>query len=115
MNHITLINGYKQILDTIYSPKQYYERIKAFLREYRPNTKRKRKLHFYQIEALLKSIWVLGIREKGRKYYWRLFLLTLMKYPRKLPISISLSVYGYHFRKVVDKYISTPIENSLAN
>jgi radical SAM superfamily enzyme YgiQ (UPF0313 family) len=115
MNHITLINGYKQILDTIYSPKQYYERVKAFLREYRPNTKRKRKLHFYQIEALLKSVWVLGIREKGRKYYWRLFLLTLMKYPRKLPISISLSVYGYHFRKVVDKYISTPIENSLAN
>jgi len=115
MNHTTLINGYKQILDTIYSPKQYYERVKAFLKEYRPNIKRKRKLHYYQVVAFLKSVWVLGLREKGRKYYWRLFLLTLMKHPRKLPISISLSVYGYHFRKVVDKYISTPIENSLAN
>jgi radical SAM superfamily enzyme YgiQ (UPF0313 family) len=115
MNYATLINGYKQILDTIYSPKQYYERVKAFLREYRPNIRKKRKLHYYQLVAFLKSIWVLGFKEKGRKYYWRLFLLTLMRYPRKLPISISMSVYGYHCRKVVEKYISTPIENSLAN
>ncbi len=113
MNHTTLINGYKHILDTIYSPKQYYERVKAFLKEYRPNIKKKRKIHYYQIVAFLKSVWVLGFKEKGRKYYWRLFLLTLMKYPRKLPVSISLSVYGYHFRKVVERYISTPIENSL--
>jgi len=115
MNHATLINGYKQILDTIYSPKQYYERVKAFLKEYRPNIRKKSKPHPYQLAAFLKSIWVLGFKEKGRRYYWKLFLLTLMKYPRKLPISISLSVYGYHFRKVVEKYISTPIENSLAN
>lgn len=115
MNYATLINGYKQILDTIYSPKQYYERVKAFLREYRPNIRKGNRPHFYQIEAFLKSVWVLGFKEKGRRYYWKLFLLTLMKYPRKLPISISLSVYGYHFRKVVEKYISTPMENPLVH
>jgi hypothetical protein len=112
MNSTMLINGYKHILDTIYSPKQYYERVKAFLKEYRPVIRKRKKLHFYQLVAFLKSTWFLGFREKGRKYYWRLFLLTLMKYPHKLPVSISLSVYGYHFRKVVAKYISTPIENS---
>ncbi|MBL7126620.1 MAG: DUF4070 domain-containing protein [Dehalococcoidales bacterium] len=115
MNSATLIDGYKHILDTIYSPKQYYERVKAFLREYRPNIRKKNRLHFYQFMAFLKSMWILGFKEKGRRYYWRLFLLTLMKYPRKLPLSISLSVYGYHCRKVVEKYVSTPIENSLAN
>lgn len=109
MDPVTLINGYKHILDTIYSPKQYYERVKAFLKEYRPNIRKKRRPHFYEMMAFLKTIWVLGFKEKGRKYYWRLFLLTLMKYPRELPISISLSVYGYHFRKVVEKYISTPV------
>ncbi len=114
MNSATLINGYKHILSTIYSPKQYYERVKAFLKEYRPTIK-KNKLHSWELEAFLKSIWVLGFREKGRRYYWRLFLLTLMKYPRKLPISITMSVYGYHFRKVMEKYVSTPIENSLSN
>jgi len=113
MNSATLINGYKHILDTIYSPKQYYERVKAFLKEYRPNIKKRPRVRFCELMAFLKSIWFLGFKEKGRKYYWRLFLLTLMKYPRELPISITMSVYGYHFRKVVEKYISTPVENSL--
>jgi hypothetical protein len=58
-------------------------------------------------------MWFLGIREKGRRYYWRLFISTLFKQPRKFPISISLAVYGYHFRKVVQKYIQTPIEGLL--
>ena len=31
-----LLNGHKQILDTIYSPKFYYERIRTFLREFKP-------------------------------------------------------------------------------
>ena len=113
MKYATLINGYKQILSTIYSPKQYYERIKAFLREYRPAIRRKNRIRFHQLIAFLKSVWVLGLKEKERKYYWRLILLTLLKNPRKLPISISLSVYGYHFRKVVEKYISMPMETSI--
>ena len=113
MNYQVLIDGYKHILTTIYSPKQYYERVKAFLKEYRPSGKRRAKLKFYHIEALLKSVWYLGFKEKGRRYYWRLFVSTLLKYPRKFPISISLAVYGYHFRKVVEKYIRTPAEDIL--
>ena len=113
MNYETLINGYRQILDTIYSPKTYYERVRLFLREYRPYRRRKNKVHFYHFQAFLKSMWFLGIREKGRRYYWRMFISTLFKHPRKFPISISLAVYGYHFRKVVQKYIQTPIDGLL--
>ena len=32
----TLLNGYKQIMNTIYAPKQFYERIKTFLKEFKP-------------------------------------------------------------------------------
>jgi len=112
MNHETLIDGYKHILNTIYSPKHYYERVKTFLREYKPRDQTVGRLQFQYIRAFFKSIWFLGIREKGRRYYWKLFLSTLLKQPRKFPISISLSVYGYHFRKVVKKYISLPVQNS---
>ncbi|MBC8459670.1 MAG: B12-binding domain-containing radical SAM protein [Deltaproteobacteria bacterium] len=110
MNYETLINGYKHILNTIYSPRHYYERVKTFLREYKPRGEIAGRLQFCHIRALVKSIWFLGIREKGRRYYWKLFLSTLLKQPRKFPLSISLSVYGYHFRKVVEKYISLPVE-----
>ncbi len=111
MNYETLINGYKNILNTIYSPGPYYERIKTFLREYKPQVGIASRLEFYHIKAFLKSIWFLGIREKGRRYYWKLFLSTLLKQPRKFPLSISLSVYGHHFRKVVEKYIALAVED----
>ena len=112
MNYETLINGYKSILNTIYSPKQYYERVKIFLKEYKPQRrKRESRIQFYHVRAFIKSMWLLGVKERGRKYYWKLFLSTLLKQPRKFPISISLSVYGYHFRKVVERYISLPVEH----
>jgi len=109
MNREKLINGYKYILDTIYSPEHYYERIRTFLREYKPRGEIASRLQSHHIRAFVKSIWFLGIREKGRRYYWKLFLSTLLKQPRKFPISISLSVYGYHFRKVVKEYTSLPV------
>jgi len=115
MNYETLINGYKHILNTIYSPKQFYERVRTFLTEYKPQ-KRNRvpRLQFYHIRGLIKSMWLLGIREKGRIYYWKLFISTLFRRPRLFPITISLAVYGFHFRKVVEKYTSRPIEDTPA-
>ena len=113
MNSETLMNGYKHVLDTIYSPKDFYERVRTFLKEYRPRRKGRDRIRFYHIRALIRSVWVLGVREKGRRYYWKLFISTLLKRPRTLPLSVSLTVYGYHFRKVVEKYIKTPVENTL--
>jgi len=114
MNYETLIDGYKQILNTIYSPKQYYERVKTFLKEYKP-VKRKgsSQLKFCQVRAFIKSMWFLGVMERGRKYYWKLFISTLLKRPGVFPLSISLAVYGFHFRKIVEKYINTPIEDTV--
>jgi radical SAM superfamily enzyme YgiQ (UPF0313 family) len=103
MNHETLINGYKHILDTIYSPKQYYERIKVFLSQYEPKQRLKiSKVKPNHINGFMKSIWILGVRGKGRKYYWKLFISTLLKRPRLFPMSMILSIYGLHFRKVIE-------------
>jgi radical SAM superfamily enzyme YgiQ (UPF0313 family) len=113
MDYEILINGYKHILNTIYSPKQYYERVKIFFKEYQPQGKGWSKIEFNHLKGLVKSMWILGVKEKGRRYYWKLFVSTLLKNPRTFPLSISLAVYGFHFRKVVEKYISTPVEEPL--
>ena len=114
MDSETLINGYKSILNTIYSPKHYYERVKIFLKEYQPRKRsRVSRLQFYHIRALIKSMWFLGIREKGRRYYWKLFASTLLRHPQSFPLSITLAVYGFHFRKVAEKYINMPVEETL--
>ncbi|MBI4285075.1 MAG: B12-binding domain-containing radical SAM protein [Chloroflexi bacterium] len=108
MDRETLINGYQQILHTIYSPKQFYERIKIFLKEYRP-PKRSAPIHVhaYHIRGALRTIWTLGFQDKGRWYWWRLIFAGLLKYPRSLPMSVGLAIYGFHFRKVAEKYIKT--------
>ena len=105
MNYEKLISGYKHVLDTIYSPRQYYERVVTFLKEYKPRkTAGISHFQFCFITGFLKSLWFLGIQYKGRRYFWRLLISTLFRHPRKLPLSISLSVSGFHFRKVAESY-----------
>jgi radical SAM superfamily enzyme YgiQ (UPF0313 family) len=100
MNYDTLINGYRHVLDTIYSPKHYYDRIKTFLQTYKPPRMTAGKIQIHQIKAFFKSIWFLGIHGKGKRHYWGLFIYYLLKSPQKFVRFIILAVYGYHFRKV---------------
>jgi hypothetical protein len=43
--------------------------------------------------------------EKGRGNYWKLVFSTVFKRPRSLPVAMKLAIYGYHFRKVAEKYV----------
>ncbi len=47
----------------------------------------------------------LGIKEKERAYYWKIFFWTLFKKPALFPIAIDLVIKGFHFRKISDKYV----------
>jgi radical SAM superfamily enzyme YgiQ (UPF0313 family) len=103
MNVKTLMTGYKNILETIYSPKNYYQRVTTFLKNYRPRPLKK-KIHFKfsHFNAFLKSIWFLGIQGKERIQYWKLIVWTLIKRPRFLHLAVIFAIYGFHFRKTVD-------------
>jgi hypothetical protein len=113
MNYKTLVDGYKNILGTIYAPRQYYERIKTFRKEYKPYGKRRFKINSSHIKVLWKTFWILGVGQKGSWYYWKLIISTLFKRPSFLPLAMKLSIYGYHFRKVAEKYMGTKIGASL--
>ncbi|MDH5467966.1 MAG: B12-binding domain-containing radical SAM protein [Candidatus Aminicenantes bacterium] len=102
MNIETLMNGYKKILNTIYSPKHYYKRLITFLKNYKPKPLRgKINFKFCDLKAFLKSIWSLGIKGKERLHYWKLISWTLIRRPRFFHLAISLAIYGFHFRKIV--------------
>lgn len=100
MPHEMLVNGYREILDTIYAPKLYYRRIKTFFDEYQPRSKTSTGVKPHHIVTLLKSIWTLGVMEKGRKHYWNTLVSILFKKPKVFPLFISLSIQGFHLRKV---------------
>ena len=68
MKQETLIDGYKEILNTIYSPKHYYARIKTLLKEYKPKTKSlSLQSKRWNIQGFFNCMWFMGIRENGTK------------------------------------------------
>jgi radical SAM superfamily enzyme YgiQ (UPF0313 family) len=100
MDSELLIKGYKGILNRIYSPAPYYTRVREFLREYRPLQRKPFHFHFSYLGAFFKSILFLGIIEKERFYYWKLFFWSLFRRPQLFHLALTFSIYGFHFRKI---------------
>lgn len=103
MDMSCLIQGYRSIVRTIYSPRYFYQRVCRFLEHYHPP--RKRKIHGHEIRAFLKSILYLGILGNGPSqwYYWKLMIKSLTRYRQLFPEAVTLMIYGHHFRKIAKK------------
>lgn len=100
----TLRAGYRKILDHIYAPPFYYERIVTLLREYQP-PKIRMHLDTQYMLAFGRSVYRLGIRGEERVYYWKLVFWTLIRRPRLFPLAITLAIYGFHFRQVIALHV----------
>jgi radical SAM superfamily enzyme YgiQ (UPF0313 family) len=100
-----LREGYLHILESIYSPANYYARVRTFLREYRPPRIRAH-LEPQYLLALGRSMYQLGIRGVERTHYWRLLWWTLFRHPRLFPLAVTLAIYGFHFRQVIALHVS---------
>lgn len=101
MSYQKLIQGYKHILETIYSPKEYYQRVKTFLREYQKPKDKPSRLTHNDLLAFFRSIWKIGLLGKGKRYYWQLLLFSMVRSPRNFALAVTLAIYGFHFRRVV--------------
>jgi radical SAM superfamily enzyme YgiQ (UPF0313 family) len=102
MNLEKLMEGYRNIIKTIYSPAQYYARVRVFLKDFKPIKKGTFKVNLSEINALLKSVLRLGVIGKERKHYWRLILWSLFRKPSVFPMAVTFSIYGFHFRKIFE-------------
>jgi radical SAM superfamily enzyme YgiQ (UPF0313 family) len=100
MDYGKLMSGYTKIIKTIYSQKEYYQRVRLFLKNYKLPDWRKPKIKYRDIKAFFRLIWLLGVLEKGRKYFWKLLVTSLFMYPKKFTIAMTFAVYGFHFRKI---------------
>lgn len=104
MDYQELLRGYQKILNTIYAPNYYYNRVIELIKSLNAQRFRMRinRLNWTYLVAFFKSIWYLGIKEKGRKYYWKMFFWTLLHRPKLFPAAITYSITGFHFRKIFE-------------
>ncbi len=99
LNREYLESGYRELMRRLYEPGNYYQRIRTFLNHYEAGTERLR-LSWGDCKAFVKSFWLLGVWYHGRWAYWRFFIGTLVRRPRRFRMAIELAIIGHHFRRV---------------
>ena len=94
-----LIAGYRKILQTIYSPQEYFERASAFLSQL--GTAARTPLVFSDMMAVARSLWRQGLLSNYRTEYWKFLAQTLHRHRQHLDKAIALAIMGHHFFQLV--------------
>ncbi|HVP14675.1 MAG TPA: DUF4070 domain-containing protein, partial [Terriglobales bacterium] len=101
MSAEVLREGYQHVLQRLYAPGSYYQRIRTFLREYHP-PRVSLSIDPRNLWAFAYSSLRLGVIGRERFHYWHLMLWTILRRPALLRIAITLAIYGHHFRRTCD-------------
>jgi radical SAM superfamily enzyme YgiQ (UPF0313 family) len=99
-----LLEGYQSIMKQIYSPRNFYRRVRDLLKEVKAPVITI-PIDFQRVLAFFQSCFRLGVWGKERLHYWRLLLWTLFLKPRLVPLAVTLAIYGHHYRRICEKYI----------
>ncbi|MFW6236222.1 MAG: B12-binding domain-containing radical SAM protein, partial [Desulfovibrionales bacterium] len=79
-----LLQGYRSIMDDLYSPRQYYRRVRTFFREFSPP--QLQSMEPKRCMAFLRSIVRLGILGRERFHFWGLMGWVLTRNPKQIPL-----------------------------
>ena len=96
MNAERLLEGYKSILQRIYQPDAYYDRVRRFLAHCGPTHHPQRVLSDYL--ALARSIVKQGVLGNARTSYWKFFFDAATRHRHAFDTAITLAIMGYHFQ-----------------
>lgn len=101
MSMEALRDGYRSLMNSIYSPGPYYRRVRTFLREFHPP---RSPLRFdpHQFATFVRSSIRLGIIGRERFHFWGLLAWTFCRRPMSLHIAVALAIYGHHFRRCAE-------------
>lgn len=102
MDEKILYEGFIEVITNIYSPEKSYERIIAFFETYKfPNTgiKVPETYGLKEIWIALRIFYLIGIRYKHRKYFWKLILWCLKNNRKYLDKAIfyGTMIYQMHY------------------
>ncbi|MFN9968833.1 MAG: DUF4070 domain-containing protein, partial [Phycisphaerae bacterium] len=94
-----LAQGYRTLVKDLYAPREYYQRVRTFLAEYRPTATRGT-TRMDDILAFLRSMWIVGVASPGRLEYWKFLAHAWFSYRAAFPEAVELAIRGHHFRRV---------------
>jgi radical SAM superfamily enzyme YgiQ (UPF0313 family) len=95
MDSQELLDGYRRILQTIYNPREYFQRASDFLAQLGSGSRSP--LVFSDIVALGRSLWRQGLLSNYRQEYWKFLAQTLSHHRCHFSKAITLAIMGHHF------------------
>ena len=105
MEAARLVEGYKDILRTIYNPSEYYRRSLDCLSHVAPDTPGAQRRDFFRdLVSLARVVFTLGMRDHARRDFWRYLRGVCAAHHGRFGDAITLAAVGYHFRKLTEAY-----------
>lgn len=98
MDREELVTGYRKLVSTLYSYKNYYKRADLYLKHYRPGSRGR--ISGKDIAAFFRSVLRIGVFSTASFYYWRLILKTLVLRRYAFPMAVEIAIYGHHFNRL---------------
>jgi hypothetical protein len=105
MDPAFLVQGYQTIMRTIYSPREYYQRVLDSMRRTANQFSEPQQYSLIKgFVTLTRILFKLGVLDSARWEFWRFFSQAIVKHRNKFADSLRLAAVGYHFRKLSDAY-----------
>lgn len=95
MDSKVLLDGYQRILQTIYNPREYFQRASAFLSQLGSGSRSP--LVFSDVLALGRSLFRQGLLSNYRWQYWKFLAQSLRLHRHHFSKAITLAIMGHHF------------------
>jgi len=102
-----LLKGFRETLDSLYSPSAFYDRAYRSLVRWKVASQQKASFPYKErhgrlsiVGTMIRSIVHQGIRSSYRKAYWRFFIRLLGRWsfdPLKLSMGFLILISGHHF------------------
>jgi radical SAM superfamily enzyme YgiQ (UPF0313 family) len=101
-----LVEGYKRILNTIYSSGEYYRRaLDCLSRLAQDGPEPRRSSVMSDLLAFMRVTITLGVRDPERAEFWRYMRKAMTSHRQHFAHAITLAAMGYHFRKLTQANI----------
>jgi radical SAM superfamily enzyme YgiQ (UPF0313 family) len=105
MDKTRLVEGYKKILRTIYSPAEYYQRsLDCLSRLTHDGPDPYRGGIMGSLAAFARVVLALGIRDRERVEFWRYLKRATISHRKYFSHAVMLAAMGYHFRMLTEAY-----------
>ena len=108
METARLVEGYKRILATIYSPAEYYRRALDCLSHLTQPPEPRSSGLLEDAAAFARIVLALGVRDGARAEFWRYMKHAVTTHRRNFPHAVTLAAMGYHFRKLTESFLEVP-------